>query len=70
MHFLRLVPNVGFEMESYTTTEGSSVMVTVVSNEPVPMDVVEVHIVNLTAKGERSLSDWCEHVTPLLCYAN
>lgn len=59
MHFLHLVPYVGFEMESYTTTEGSdqNLVVTVVSDERVAEGVVEVDIVNLTAKREGSMSN-------------
>ena len=50
-----LVPRVWFERESYTATEGAAtenhVMVTVVSDRPVPRGVVEVDIINGTAKG-------------------
>lgn len=44
-------------MESYTTDEGSSLLVTVVSNEQVAEGVVEFEIVNLTAKGEGQMSN-------------
>ena len=50
-----LVPRVWFERESYTATEGAAtenrLMVTVVSDRPVPRGVVKVDIVDGTAKG-------------------
>ena len=55
-----LVPNVTFGLESYTVNEGSQLSVTVVSDLPVAVGVVEVKVVSLTAAGERSMSEWCE----------
>ena len=59
LFYTSVVPNVGFELESYTATEGSSqeLMVTVVSDEPVAAGVVEVDVISLTAEGEGPVSD-------------
>ena len=57
LSLISLVARVGFQMASYSTREGAApeerLRVTVESDRAVTDGVVEVDIVNMTAKGER-----------------
>ena len=57
LSLISLVARVGFEMASYSTREGAvleeRLQVTVESDRAVTDGVVEVDIVNMTAKGEK-----------------